>query len=272
MDTILFLTTPFIACILLVVVLSYFGNHILTREVIFVDIAVAQVAALGTMLGILIGAAEGSLSSSLVSLGFTLLIVSVFAISKFQNKELSQEVIIGIIYCMALAIVYFLIDAVPGGSNFVHKTFTGAILWVTWQDILRIFIIFTIIGIIHIFIYDKTIMVSEAKFGNLEPAKIHFYNLIFYITFGFVVVEAVKITGIFLVFMFLICPAAISVFFTNKWKQRIIISWIIGLLGSTIGLGISYHFNLPNGPTIVCILGIMLIIVALTARRQELNA
>ena len=271
MDTLLFLAAPFTACLILVVTLSYFGNHILSRGVIFVDIAVAQVAALGTMIGILLGVAEGTVASSLLSLGFTLIIVSIFAISKFRHRELSSEVIIGIIYCLALALAYLLVDAVPGGSNFVQKTFTGAILWVTWGDIARTALIFFVIGVIHLAVHRRIIAVSEES-DKVSTASRRFYDLLFYITFGIVVVEAVKIGGIFLVFMVLIAPAAIAQFFTQSWGRRFVISWVSGLFGSLIGIYISYRYNFPNGPTIVCTLGIMLIAVALLTRRRRLEA
>ncbi|MBN1482308.1 metal ABC transporter permease [candidate division KSB1 bacterium] len=268
METLLFLATPFAACVILVLILCYFGNHILSRGVIFVDIAVAQVAALGTMIGILLGASEGSLFSLLISLGFTLIIVSAFAVSKFQHKELSQEVIIGIIYCMALAIAYLLVDSVPGGSNFVQKTFTGAILWVTWSDILKTGLLFAVVGIVHLLIYQKTLAITENRKSEMTAAAVRLYDLIFYITFGFVVVESVKIGGIFVVFMFLIGPAAIAMFLASTWRMRFLLSWSAGLVGSFFGILLSYKFNFPNGPTIVCILGAMLLTTALVSRKR----
>jgi len=268
-ETLTFLATPFAACVLLVCILSYFGNHILSRGVIFVDIAVAQVAALGTMIGILLGAADGSLVASLISLGFTLLIVSVFALSKFQHTELSQEVIIGIIYCMALAVAYLLIDSIPGGSNFVQKTFTGAILWVTWNDLLKTGSVFLVIAIIHILTYKKILAITEKRHFNMSVNAIKFHDLIFYITFGFVVVEAVKIGGIFVIFMFLIGPAAIATFIAETWKMRFLISCLAGIIGSIIGIFLSYKYNFPNGPTIVCVLGVMLVIAALSHKSGE---
>ena len=181
LETLIFLATPFSACVMLVLILGYFGNHILSRGVIFVDIAVAQVAALGTMIGILLGATEGSFVASLISLGFTLLIVSVFAISKFQHKELSQEVIIGIIYCIALAVAYLLVDVVPGGSNFVQKTFTGAIVWVTWNDLFKTGSLFAVIAVIHLLIYKKTLAITENRHFDMTPNTIRLFDLIFYV-------------------------------------------------------------------------------------------
>ena len=271
MDTLSFLAAPFTACLLLVGILSYFGNHILTRGVIFVDIAVAQVAALGTMIGIVLGAAEGSFVSSAISLGFTILIVSAFALSKFKHKEVSQEVIIGIIYCVALAVAYLLVDSVEGGSNFVQKTFTGAILWVTWKTILWSFGLYVLIGVIHLFFYKRLIKISNGQRNDFKPSQLNLLELLFYISFGIVVVDAVKIGGIFVVFMFLIGPASISLFLTSKWSHRFIISWIVGIIGSAVGIFVSYNYNFPNGPTIVVTLGFMLILVAIVSMKQKIT-
>ncbi|MBN2356320.1 metal ABC transporter permease [candidate division KSB1 bacterium] len=269
MDTLLFLSAPFTACLLLVGILGYFGNHILSRGVIFVDIAVAQVAALGTMIGILLGFAEGSFYSSLFSLGFTLVVVSLFAVSKFQHREISQEVIIGIIYCLALAAAMLLVDMVPGGSNYIQKTLTGAILWVTWTDNLLTFVIFASVATIHLFVIKRFIKISMGEKGGLTRSQLLWSELIFYVTFGIVIVNAVKIGGIFLVFMYLIGPAATALFISEKWSLRFIFSWLIGFVGSVIGVLISYHYDFSNGPTIVCVLGLFLILIGLLSKNNK---
>jgi len=269
MDTILFLAAPITACLLLSGILGYFGNHILSRGVIFVDIAVAQVAALGTMIGILLGANEGSLFSSLFSLGFTLIIVSAFAISKFKHKEFSQEVIIGIIYCMALAAAMVMVDMVTGGSNFIQKTLTGAILWVTWKDNLILFIIFSVILLLHMFFLKKFIKISQGERDSFPLSELRLLELVFYITFGIVVVQSVKIGGIFMVFMYLIGPAAMTHFITENWRKRFFLSWIFGFLGSLIGLFVSFKYSFSNGPTIVCTLGLMLFFIALFSKNPN---
>jgi zinc/manganese transport system permease protein len=263
LETLIFLAPPVSACILLALMLGYLGNHILTRGVIFVDIAVAQVAALGTMIGILFGAAEGSTLSSAIALAFTLAVVALFSLARNHHREVSQEVVIGIIYCMALAMAYVLVDRVPGGSNFVQKTFTGAILWVSWSDVIRLVVVFAIIGAIHYRYSGALTRLSTMR----EADNTRALDLLFYITFGIVVVESVKIGGIFVVFMMLIAPAATIQFFTDKWFSRIVFSWLVGILGTILGIWASYHAGLPNGPTIVCVLGVILILGAVFSRR-----
>jgi zinc/manganese transport system permease protein len=271
METIIFLSAPFTACLLMVAMLSYFGNHILTRGVIFIDIAVAQVAALGTMIAILLNFDQGSNFTFLFSLGFTIIVISLFALTKFKHRELSQEVIIGIIYCVALAAAMLLADSVLGGSNYIQKTMSGAILWVTWKENLFIFISFIIVGFIHFLWFDQFIKISEGKTQSLTAFKLRWLEMVFYVSFGIAVVLSVRIGGIFVVFMYLISPAATVLFFTDNWKIRIVGSWIIGFIGSVIGVVVSYQCNCPNGPTIVCVLGLILALAAIITHKTKIQ-
>ncbi len=263
LDNLLFLSAPAVACIISAGILSYFGNHILSRGIIFIDIAIAQIAALGTMIGILFGYAEESFSVQLVSYGFTIFVISVFALIKTSRKILPREAIVGIFYCIALGLALLLAEKVPGGSNFITKTITGNILWVTWDNILYCSILFVSILLIHVLLgkrMKEISLVSDDSEHNTTSDKI--IDLIFYITFGIVIVKAVPILGIFLVFILLIAPAASVRLFTKNWKKRIIWSWIIGAMGSITGLYISYFYNISNGPAIVCLLGIFVFILS----------
>ncbi|MEE4310288.1 MAG: metal ABC transporter permease, partial [candidate division KSB1 bacterium] len=162
-DTILFLAAPITACAILAAMLSYFGNHILTRGIIFIDIALAQIAALGTMIGLLLGYREGSMSVELISLIFTLIIISVFALTKFEKQRIPQEAIIGIIYGLGLGISMLLAEKIPGGSNYISKTITGNILWVTWGQIISCAVVFLAIAVIHVVLRDKFMRISESR-------------------------------------------------------------------------------------------------------------
>ncbi len=262
-ENILFLAAPITACVLLAGILSYFGNHILSRGIIFIDIALAQIAALGTMIGLLLGFAEESMSVELISLSFTLIIIIVFALTKFEKQTIPQEAIIGIIYGLGLGLAMLLAEKIPGGSNYITKTITGNILWVTWEMVISCLILFLAIGLIHVIYRKQFIKISESK--NDLPfsiRKVRLYELIFYITFSIVVVRAVTIGGIFLVFVLLIAPTAMATLFTQRWSLRFIWSWVIGILGSFIGIFLSYNFNISNGPAIVCLLGITVFILA----------
>lgn len=261
-ENLIFLGPPIAACVVLAGILSYFGNHILTRGIIFIDIAIAQIAALGTMTGLLLGFAEESLSVQFISYGFTILVISLFAVLKSRKMAISQEAIIGILYCVALGLALLLAEKISGGSNYITKTITGNILWVTWKQVLYTLIVVVAVGAIHISYSKKFIQISENIRDKKGAENNRFLELLFYITFGFVIVKAVFIQGIFLVFILLIAPAAIVRLFTANWKQRFIWSWVIGILGSIIGIYISYEYNVSNGPAIVCLLSTFVFIAA----------
>lgn len=262
-DNLIFLSAPIAVSILLAGILSYFGNHILSRGIIFIDIAVAQIAALGTMIGLLLGFAEESFNVQLISYFFTIIIISFFALTKFQKQSIPQEVIIGIIYCVGLGMAMLLAERIPGGSNFFSKTITGNILWVTWKEVFGCLVIFLIIGIIHLFFWKQFILISDTKNGlPYSVWKTRFYELLFYITFGIVIVRTVPVGGVFLVFTLLIAPTAAATLFTSDWKKRFIWSWIIGILGSIFGMYFSYTLNISNGPAIVTLLGTTVFLLA----------
>ncbi len=263
LDNLVFLAAPITACIMLAGILGYFGNHILSRGIIFIDIALAQIAALGTMIGLLLGFAEESLSVQIISYAFTLVIIALFALTKFRKQVIPQEAIIGIIYCLGLGLAMLLAERIPGGSNFITKTITGNVLWVTWKNVLSCFILFAIIAIIHLFFQKSFIRISGSNDGlPYSPGKTRLFELLFYVTFGIVIVKAVPVGGVFLIFTLLIAPTATATLFTQKWRARFIWSWIIGVLGSFSGIYISYSMNISNGPAIVCLLGLIAFLLA----------
>lgn len=262
-DNLIFLAAPITACVLLAGILGYFGNHILSRGIIFIDIALAQIVALGTMIGLLFGFTEGSLAVQLISLIFTLIIVTFFALTKFEKQLIPQEAIIGIIYGLGLGVATLFAEYIPRGSNYITKTITGNILWCTWDEIIYSLLLFAVIGILHIIFGKNFIKITDAKDKfPFSPQKVRIMEIIFYITFGIVVARAVPIAGIFLVFILLIAPTSITTIFTNSWKERFIWSWIIGIFLSVFGVLISYKLDISNGPAIVCLMGISVFILA----------
>jgi zinc/manganese transport system permease protein len=262
-ENLLFLSAPITMSILLAGVLSYFGNHILSRGIIFIDIAVAQIAALGTMIGLLLGYAEESFQVQIISYLFTIIIISLFALTKFKKQIIPQEAIIGIIYCFGLGLAMLLAERIPGGSNFITKTITGNLLWVTWSKVFNCLVLFLVVGIIHLFFWKHFINISNSKNGLAYSLwKTRLFELIFYITFSVVIVRAVPAGGIFLVFTLLIAPTAAATLFTNDWKKRFLWSWIIGIAGSVLGMYVSYTLNISNAPAIVTLLGITVFLLA----------
>ncbi len=263
MNTLLFLGPPIVISVLLSIILGYFGNHILSRGIIFIDIAVAQVAALGTMIGLLVGFGEESLGLEMTSYFFTIVVIGIFALTKFADQKVPQEAYIGIIYCLGLGLALLLAERISGGSNFISKTITGNILWTTWKDVWISLLLFSLIGAIHVFFQKRFQSISLNKSENSSINRTRLYDMLFYMTFGIVIVKAVPIGGIFLIFILLIAPAVSVTLFTNNWRKRLIGSWIIGSTGSVTGILLSYSLNISNGPAIVCLLGSLAVILTL---------
>jgi len=262
MGTIVFLAPPIVACIILAGMLSYFGNHILERGIIFIDIAVAQIAALGTMIGILLGFTESSIGAQLISYAFTIIVLGIFSVMKVKRQVLPQEAIIGIFYCVALGMALLLAEKIPGGSNYITKTITGNVLWVTWKSVLSCLLVFVPIILLNFLLGKNIRKVSQRGIINDSLGMTRIYDFVFYITFGIVIVKSVPVMGIFLVFILLIGPASISRIFVSSWRATIIWSWAIGSVGALAGIYISYTLNISNGPAIVSIIGIATYIAA----------
>ena len=263
-ETLLFLATPIAASVLLAGVLGYFGTHILTRGIIFIDIAIAQIAALGTMIGLLLGFAEESAGVQLLSYGFTMIVIGSFAFLRTRQSVIPAEAVIGIIYCLGLALALLLAERIPGGSNYITKTITGNILWVTWDKVFIIALLFAGIGLIHLVFGAKFISLSEiCRINPSLQLKDKLYSLLFYTTFCIVVVKSVQIGGIFLVFTLLIAPSVASSLYFQSWKSRLVWSWVIGIFGTVSGIFLSYSLNVSNGPAIVVLLGLLVFVLAL---------
>ena len=271
-ETLLFLSAPLAASIILAGILGYFGSHILSRGIIFIDIALAQIAALGTMIGLIMGFGEESLGLQLISYFFTVLIITAYVFLRSGRPVLPQEAVIGIIYCVGLTFALILAEQIPGGSNYITKTITGNILWVTWDKILGCMILFLAVGLLHVFLGRSFIRFSDHSDRTLAVSwKDRLIEWLFYVSFGIIVVKAVLIGGVFLVFTLLIAPSAAATLFTASWRKRIVWSWIIGIIGSVAGIFLSYYLNISNGPAIVCLLSMLVFILAFTRLAMPQN-
>jgi zinc/manganese transport system permease protein len=264
-ETLLFLAAPVTASILMAGMLGYFGTHILTRRIIFIDIAVAQIAALGTMIGLLLGFAEETVHVQSLSYLLTLIVLGGFSLVRTERLPIPTEAVIGIIYCLGLALALLFAEKIPGGSNFITKTITGNILWITWKKVLNLGWMFAAIGVIHLLMRKHFFELTHSNGWKKGTPDLRWrmLNLLFYITFGLVVVKSVQIGGIFLVFTLLIAPAVTAAMLTDRWNLRVCWSWMIGMAGTLAGISVSYLLNISNGPAIVCILGISAFLAAI---------
>ncbi len=259
MNIIQFMLDPFLACVILIGIHGYFGIHVLKREIIFIDIAMAQIAVLGITVAILFNIESESNWAYLFSVGFTTLVAALFAYIKDEKLVIPLEAIIGLSYAISTTATILIIDRVAGAAEHIQEMLIGSILWVTRPEILKSFLAYAIIGVIHYIFREKFIAISEnSKTAKTSGINVKMWDFLFYATLGIVVIHSVRIGGILVVFAFLVIPASISTLFTRSWFARIVIAWTVGTLVSVVGLYCSWQLDLPTGPVVILALGIVL--------------
>jgi len=255
----------FFECLILVGIHSYLGIHVIKRKVIFVDLALAQVAALGTTVGFLFGIIPGTIGAYWFSLSFAILGAAIFSLSRIRNEKIPQEAVIGLVYAIAAALVILVIDKAPHGAEHIKELLTGSILWVKWETIGYAAFVYAGIGLFHFILRKKFLLISNnPEKAYQEGISVRLWDFLFYVSFGIVITHSVGTAGVLLVFVFLVVPAITSILITDVLWKQLVIGWSMGLVVSVLGLFISYIADLPSGPTVVAFYGIMLLIVALT--------
>ena len=251
----------FAECLVLVGIHSYLGIHVIKRKVIFVDLALAQIAALGTTVAFLFGINPSSHAAWWFSLGFTLLGAAIFSLSRIRSEKIPQEAVIGLVYALAAAVAILVVDRAPHGAEHIKEILTGSILWVKWKTILSAALAYAGVGIFHYIFRDKFILISN----NPEKAykkgiNVRLWDFLFYASFGIVITHSVSTAGVLLVFVFLVVPAIATIMVTDKLKWQLLLGWGMGTIVSVLGLYISYVADFPSGPTVVATYGVVLLL------------
>lgn len=252
---------PFAACLILTGMHVYLGLHVIQRGVIFVDLALAQMAALGATVGFLFGFHLHSTQCYLFALGFTIIGAAFFAISRHRKESVPQEAYIGILYAIASAASILILSKAPEGGEELKSLLVGHLLFVDWPEIYKMLGLYSLIGFLHWLIRRPVFLIS----ANPDEAVRQNYNLIvwdfaFYGLFGFVVASSVEIAGVLLVFCFLIVPSVCAIYFAKTNTNRLLVGWLVGLITSIAGVAVSFFFDLPTGAAIVCTFGFSLMI------------
>ncbi len=251
------LIVPFLACLVLTGIHAYLGLHVLARGVIFVDLALAQVAALGMTAGLLAGHAPQSDAAYGWALAFTGAGAALFALTADRRGVVPQEAIIGIVYAVAAALTVLVLDRVPQGSEYIKQLLVGSILAVTADEVLRVAALYAVIGLFHWLARRPMLALSS---GGV-PSRAALWDFVFYCTFGLVVTSSVRMAGVLLVFSYLIVPAVVGTWLSRSLGPRLLIAWTVGVLVSALGLTLSYLADLPTGATVVAAFGVVLALV-----------
>ena len=274
-----------VASLVLLGLHGYLGIHIIARGVIFVDLALAQVAGMGwaaANLGLaawienLLGV-PASTAAYGVGLVATLVAAGLFSVSRLERAFVPQEAIIGIVFVVASAGTILLAAQAPRGSEHVQELLTGSLLWVTWPDIVRLAVVYAAIGAIHWFFRDRFLTISlNPDMANKRSFSVAWWDFLFYALFGLMVTMSVAIVGVLLVFSFLVIPAVIAFLFTRRPGYLLAVAWMSGTIATFLGLFISFQADLPTGPVVVCSFALVLIAAfglwAVMGRREPVAA
>jgi zinc/manganese transport system permease protein len=258
------LLPAFVASLILTGIHAYLGVHVVERGVIFVDLSLAQIAALGTTVAYLAGHDLHSGAAYLYSLGFTFLGAAIFAGTKVHRQtRIPQEAIIGIVYAVSAAVAILVMSKATQETEHLKEMLVGNILSVSWKELAKTAVLYALVGIFH-FIFRRRFLLISMNEPEAERRgwNVRFWDFLFYVSFGFVVTSSVAIAGVLLVFCFLIVPSVTAMLFSEKLGARLAIGWTMGAVVSAAGVTFSFTLDLPTGATIVATFGAALLLLA----------
>ena len=256
------LLAPTAAAMIILLTHAYFGLHVIQREVIFVDLALAQIAALGSTVAFLLGAEHGTTMAYVWAFGFTLLGAFIFSVTRWEDSPVPQEAIIGITYVVASAAVILLASFTAEGTEHLKETLTGSLIWVTWPTVAKVAVSYGAIGLFHYLLRKRMLGIS---FAPERTRHVKAWDFVFYATFGVIITSSVQIAGVLMVFSVLVIPAVIAFFFCRRFHRALLLAWASGTVAVLTGIGASFALDLTTGPVLVCAFGVVLA-VALALR------
>jgi zinc/manganese transport system permease protein len=262
---------PLAACLILPPLLVYLGLHVVRREVIFVDLALAQVATLGTCVALILGHHFNDRITFWISLGVTFLGAAFFSWSRgSQRRNVPQEAIIGITFVVAAAGVILLLSRVAGGKEELEHLLTGDILNVTKAEVGQRTAIFVALAVFYGAFHRRFALISaDPEQAEAQGVRVRLWDFLFYAAFALVVVSFVRMAGVLLTFAYLIVPAVCGVMLAQRWLGRLAIGWGIAAAASLLGLWASYRLDLPTGAAIVVVCGMLLVVVSIAASMRR---
>ncbi len=262
MEMLEFLLAPFAASLILTGIHAYLGVHVVERGVIFVDLALAQIAALGATIAILLGMDVHSPQAYWTSLAFTFLGAGIFSFARTRRGHIPQEAFIGITYAVSSGAAILMMSKATGETEHLKDMLVGSILTVSWTEVRHTALLYTVIGVFHYIFRKNFLAISmNPKQAEAQGLSIRFWDFLFYASFGFVVTSSVSIAGVLLVFCYLIVPSVGAMLFADRIGPRLAIGWTMGTLVSALGCYLSVRVDLPTGATIVCTFGGILLLM-----------
>jgi zinc/manganese transport system permease protein len=253
----------FCECLVLVGIHSYLGIHVIKRKVVFVDLAFAQIAALGTLVAFLFGIPPHTPASFMFAIFLCAIGAAVFSLCRFRRGRIPQEAIIGLVYAIAAATAILLIDKAPHGAEHLKEILTGSILWVKWESVLTAAVVYAAVGLFHYVFRKPFLLISEDPDAAWDAGlKVRLWDFLFYFSFGVVITLSVDVAGVLIVFVFLVAPAILAMAITDRLGAQLLIGWALGVVVTTLGLFLAYVKDLSTGPAVIATYGVAMVLVA----------
>jgi zinc/manganese transport system permease protein len=259
-DLLSLLWAPFLMCLVLTGIHAYLGVHVLAREVVFVDIALAQIAALGATTAFLLGHETDTWPSYAGGLAATVAGALVLALTRSRRHHVSQEAIIGVVYAVSSAAAVLISDRAPHGAEQVRAMLVGNLLSVRPGEVVKVAALYLAVGLLHWLCRRPFFLIStDPDRAFRDGWRVRLWDFVFYASFGVVVTSSVRIAGVLLVFSYLIVPALAALIVGGSIARRLATGWIFGTVVSVLGVATSAVFDLPTGASVVCVFGVALL-------------
>ena len=266
-DLLALMWAPFLMCLVLTGIHAYLGFHVIAREVVFVDIALAQIAALGATAAFLFGYDLETWASYAFALGFTILGALVLALTRSRRRHVSQEAVIGVVYAVSSAAAVLLADRSPHGAEHLRGMLVGSILSVSGREVLKVAGLYSAIGVLHWLCRRPFFLIStDPGAAYRDGWRVRWWDFLFYASFGVVVTSSVRIAGVLLVFSYLIVPALAGILLGSGIGARLLIGWGFGTAVSVLAILASATLDLPTGATVVCAFGLALLVLGVVMK------
>jgi zinc/manganese transport system permease protein len=265
---------PLLSCLAVSGVLVYLGMHVVERKVIFVDLALAQIAALGVMWAILMGYDHetDTLAVTLYSLAFTALGALVFSITRTHHERVPHEALIGIIYVAASAGGLVLADRFALGTEALKELIAGRVALVTPGIVEKLALTCAVVAAVFVGLHRRLMRIStDPAAAEAAGMFLRGWDFLFYLLFGVLITQCVGVLGVLPVFAYLVIPAVAAAFLFQGVRARLIFGWVFAGVISLLGLETARVSQLDPGPTIVCLFAAGLVVLGvglfLRARR-----
>jgi zinc/manganese transport system permease protein len=268
------LAVPFLACAAMTGILGYLGLHVLKREIVFVDIALAQIVAVGAIAAhLLFGVHEGSPMTYVSAFGLAVAAAAFYSITRRRVLQISVEAVIGVSYAIAAAAALFLLGVAPDGHAHAQHMLAGSILWATRADVVVCSFAFLAVGLCFYIFRTPFGRISDDYDGAVrDGVRVVWWDFVFYTLLGVVITFAVEIGGVVVVFCLLIIPATIAVMVSGRATTRLLVAWTAGVTCSVLGLLFAHRLDFSVGPAVALLLGVGLVVAGAWRRLDAIPA